>query len=113
MKVKMPKDIGTKWLEMLRSGKYDQCEMEMLFIDGDKRSYCALGLLLHLLGVSDKSMMDYKENEEEKIALGPIFKLNPSTSAFGLLRKVSDMNDKEGKSFAEIADYIEQNIELV
>lgn len=91
--------IKEKWLKALRSGRYQQHRGALSDVDNRDRlccigvgfavirrgqvfwSYCDTGMAFKALGI----------NEVEKDAL--VF-----------------MNDKEGKSFAEIADYIEEHL---
>lgn len=82
-------ELKTKWCAALRSGEYKQgiCSLYNIEEDGS-HSYCCLGVLNSVRDVSQ--------------------------SYIGFPRLIGDwtvlarMNDEEGKTFAEIADYIEE-----
>lgn len=105
--------VRARWVEALRSGRYRQGDGRLRRLDG---SFCCLGVGCDVLGVEwrseeqwgcysavgvvstydGKDAMNYLDNRTER-ALG----LN-SEQAVAL----ANMND-DGKTFAEIADYIE------
>ena len=91
----MDKELKAKWVTALRSGKYSQGKGALLR-DG---LYCCLGVLCEVQGRSDdwrKWNIHPFENDQ-----GPI--------TFAQAMPLADMNDT-GKSFPEIADYIEANL---
>lgn len=93
--------LKTKWVEALRSGKYEQ-GTKVLF-SKRTRAYCCLGVLCVVNGVDP-------ENIEDRITtdLTPWF--DPGLTQEQASRLGDIMNDAQGKSFAEIADYIEANL---
>lgn len=104
----MDAELKAKWVEALRSGEYKQCQ-QYLRIDG---GHCCLGVLWNVHGGRWYDMergdgMIYGIAESDSTSLDDqLSKLGVgSTQIFDLI----SMNDG-GKSFAEIADYIEQNL---
>lgn len=82
-----------KWVKALRSGQYEQCR-HSLHADG---GFCCIGVGYKLM------VPNFRTNQTRKAA-----------KALGLTEDqqgaLVDMNDWTHKSFAEIADYIEQNL---
>jgi hypothetical protein len=113
----MTKDFRDKWCAALRSGEYNQIQGSLHTSEG----YCCLGVACELesgsgiwkplreLDPEEYLVEKYKTNENEETAL-----TNARLSRIGLscdgMDTLADLNDQEGKSFAEIADWIEQNI---
>lgn len=90
--------IKANWLAALRSGKYRQGK-EMLF-DPEERSYCCLGVLR-----SVHRMRKHAEGDEY-IAVKAAERIGLS---FGVQDMLAGFNDS-GRTFAEIADWIEANL---
>jgi hypothetical protein len=124
----MNKEIKARWLEALRSGKYEQGTTYLK--NGDK--YCCLGVLCDVVGVepellSERSTRSAFEGEENvylfdgsKSFLSPRIANDVDLRTMGEFRRVVEykgqefdslvqMNDR-GLSFAEIADVIEQQL---
>lgn len=110
----MDAKLKAQWVEALRSGKYKQGQASLR--RGD--SYCCLGVL------ADISKLGAFIEEAEYPGQFK-FTLQDGESAHGVLpdsmlkmirlplaahEQCWKLNDKEGQSFAEIADYIEANI---
>ena len=98
----------TPWIAALRSGRYQQT-VGLLRGDG---GHCCLGVLCDLANPSGWHLDDC--TEEDRHALGEENELGSNgREEFGLTNEqealLINMNDK-GKSFAEIADYIEANL---
>lgn len=99
----------TKWVEALRSGKYQQGKRAL----NKDNKFCCLGVAFDVL---DGSWMRHKsgpdtwgvawDNLHTYMSTLPL----PTLAELGFSIKQHDklikMNDKEGKSFEEIADYI-------
>jgi hypothetical protein len=109
---KLPANIKTKWLTALRSGKYEQTDGCLVhkFFD-DEPSYCCLGVLGKVCGVSDDSMLGLGfldeitvENKLPKFAVQPIRDEDDKQT---IVEKLADMNDN-GRSFKQIAAYIDR-----
>lgn len=102
----MDAQLKQKWVEALRSGEYPQCQGMLHSKDG---GYCCLGVAATVAG--------YKIDRHRDEVVRPNGSIDESSYGaledFGLLSSVRgpliEMNDR-GKSFAEIADYIEANI---
>jgi len=104
----MNAEIKTKWLVALRSGEYKQCKGRLR--NYGRKQFCCLGVLADING--EKWTLDkYKDwgvggcmNREESEYLGHGTGLRRPSAG-----KLMTMNDK-GKSFLEIADYIEAKL---
>ncbi len=97
--------LKTKWIKALRSGRYKQAPG---LLQSKTGANCCLGVLCRVARLKKKKIGMY---------LG--FLDNGSDYIFNLPGKFSlklyepiliRMNDKEGRSFSEIADWIEANI---
>ena len=87
----MDAQLKSKWVEALRSGEYKQCAG---FLENTElKEHCCLGVLCVVAG---------KEPDHLAYAW-----LKQATGDYGPFVM---MNDDDGKSFAEIADYIEANL---
>lgn len=103
----MDAEIKRKWIEALRSGKYAQGRGSLRV---GENAYCCLGVLCDLVDGSrwartDRGFFQY----------GPSTSLAPPTVSVGTGLQAGsqldliNLNDS-GKSFPEIADYIEANL---
>lgn len=107
----MDTELKRKWIEALRSGKYEQGAD--LLRSGDNK-YCCLGVLCELVGESWEFIKARRAYVIDHDGAIPCYGMPPDrvTDDAGLrghALKLSSMNDG-GKSFAEIADYIEANL---
>lgn len=107
-KYQLPKEFAQKWIEALRSGEYGQ--VIGLLKNPYKNQYCCLGVACKIAGAK-------VFNPNGWIPLTSVPKTIPdilrgSNRDSTLVNKLSDMNDK-GKTFTEIADWIEANVDLV
>lgn len=82
----MDAQLKAKWVTALRSGDYQQTKNTLQ----DRIGFCCLGVL----------------NEVR----GAIQSYNNLPRLVGNWEVLARMNDEQGKSFAEIADYIEGNL---
>lgn len=97
--------LMSRWVEALRSGKYEQGR-DMMRSRGN--TFCCLGVLCDV--IDDKAwVLEYNYSWADGEWSIPPPKV---TKKAGLNKKIIDtlidMNDKQGKSFAEIADYLER-----
>lgn len=97
----MDKELKAKWVEALRSGEYKQCRGDWHRDDG----YCCVGVLLKV----KEHNMQSGHLRRVAAALG-ISDLPDKEYEAGSMQNLIDMNDRDGKNFAEIADYIEANL---
>jgi hypothetical protein len=105
---KMPEKVKTKWLEALRSGKYNQTT-EVLQNDC---GYCCLGVLCR---VGEKEDADLEFDTE-----GALHGANLSSHQYDVYawagldvhteNVLINLNDEEVKDFDEIADFIEEHL---
>lgn len=106
-KFKLPKEFGEKWLTALRSGEYEQGTGRLY--RQSNQTFCCLGVAGAVCNISipvlEKHL--YFTNAEA-------FKVIPEELASD--NDISDicmgMNDLDRKSFLEIADWIEENVEF-
>lgn len=117
---KLPKVFKRKWLKALRSDKFTQAKHSLL-----KRNrvdsglmYCCLGVACVVAGTPDSTMEQYRTESQCYIPLTnkhvpKLLRYVPTKSARNFILhvtgKLANMND-DGKSFKEIADWIEENL---
>jgi len=103
---KLSLDIKQKWVEALRSGKYNQT-IGVLYNGNNKNGFCCLGVLGHVCGVSLEVLLGlgvlHSSMNVPKLLMG-------DCGSNIIVEKLTRMNDIQGKSFTEIADWIEQNL---
>lgn len=102
----MNKQLKTKWLKALRSGKYKQISRSLHTAEG----FCCLGVLCDIQGA--KWTLNENSVADNYVVEGTDSEGMPHTMYAGEINNphaLSGMNDA-GKSFAEIADYIEANL---
>lgn len=101
----MDKEIKRRWVEALRSGKYEQGQGKLLH----SGKFCCLGVLCDIQGVPREEITKYAispfDEESGLRAFAPIRGLLP----FASIGKLSEMNDN-GRNFDEIATYIEASL---
>ncbi|MEB0262874.1 hypothetical protein [Mucilaginibacter sp. 10I4] len=111
----LPKAFATKWVEALRSGEYKQGTGYLSFIYRDSASkveirYCCLGVACSMVGIPDNLLkiefvLPHFNMPKELIG---------DRVENGLVQILTNMNDREGgKSFLEIADWIEANVQFI
>lgn len=102
----MDAEIKAKWVKALRSGEYKQglCRLH------HNNTYCCLGVFCIVAGRQTPDaatqMMSLVEYTETTNANYDFIKEQLGDRHY----RLEEMNDREGKSFAEIADYIEANL---
>jgi hypothetical protein len=98
---KIDTEVGIKWVEALRSGKYKQGKHQLVF-DG---SYCCLGVLCEISGLEwpgNSALLP--QNVQDWAGLDSY---NGKYVSFGIQRFLSRDNDS-GSTFEEIANTIEK-----
>lgn len=99
-------EIIDKWIAALRSGKYEQ-GIEVLGSQfGGKETYCCLGVLCDVVGLPKEQWFDNGTELLPDEVCGLVRISTAGGFQEGLDRCLSQMND-HGKSFAEIADWLE------
>lgn len=108
----MNAEIKQKWVEALRSGRYEQAQ-GTLQRTGEEAGYCCLGVLCDV--VAPDSWVD--EDVQAVLFHTPGYGAMPSPSVYqasGLTIADSEAlalkNDVQHLSFNEIADWIEENL---
>lgn len=108
----MNKQLKAKWTEALRSGRYQQTR-GLLCRNG---AYCCLGVLREVAGFG--WMQADEDGDREAVdALGirdfgglTQLELAETKLRIDQMQKLATMNDGEGKTFAQIADYIDAHL---
>jgi hypothetical protein len=100
----MDAELKKRWVAALRSGEFKQGRG--LLRDGDQ--YCCLGVLCSVAGIPiSEDGSDALTDDGKSGAYAPIRDvLGEKASPFDLAM----MNDMDRKSFAQIADYIEEHL---
>jgi hypothetical protein len=107
----MNKELKEKWIQALRSGKYKQGH---LFLRNSRNGFCCLGVLCDVYNNTDW-IPSYNPETSYSYKTGTGLSLIPKEVAteIGITdeqqNQLSVRNDT-GKSFIEIADYIERNL---
>lgn len=111
----MNPDVKAKWLDALRSGRYEQGTGWLHYEEDHTHKFCCLGVLCELAvaegiippGGPDSTVWDYDGRD---CYLPPVVAEWADIDSTGRIKgySLADMND-EGSSFAEIADVIEQH----
>lgn len=96
----MDAQLKRKWIEALRSGEYVQGHT---FLLNDRGAMCCLGVLATIQGC-DLEDLPYQERRTDTLPRG----FNAGLDG-GTREHLACMND-DGKSFPEIADYIEKHL---
>lgn len=115
-KYQLPREFATKWVAALRSGEYKQ-GTGGLYNDG---CYCCLGVAgviacvntdqMQGEGVFEKTFQNLPESFPKQL-IGSDF---PQGNNYNkLIGELTVLNDKQGKSFLEIADWIESNVAFI
>lgn len=99
----MDAELKTKWTTALRSGEFKQAYGRLK--DTNRKAYCCLGVLAIIS--NPKTRFPSNENDSDNDPYPPI---DAMIGGIDVRRKLTDMNDEKGCSFAEIADYIEKTL---
>ena len=102
---KLPKEFAEKWVSALRSGEYKQSKSYLKSDFG----YCCLGVGCKLKGHEDFELFG-KPYPSVKM-LSEVFQYSEHYQ-LNMYAYLASLNDS-GKSFEEIADWIEKNVEFV
>jgi hypothetical protein len=120
---KLPREFTKEWLTALRSGKYEQTSGSLYNIQD--QGYCCIGVAARI-----KYPLHYLKNKSNKYAgvlqgnnkcvnsntrynLSKIpQELKGGVEESQLVQQLVDLNDDEGYSFEEIAEWIEEKVEL-
>lgn len=110
-------DLKAKWLEALRSGKYQQAHGTLKDIHG---AMCCLGVACDIIDPGAWNIAPTKHDDTEGFGwndnspayvTAPIRHLGITSNQAMMLAKMNDGNEHYRRhSFAEIADWIEANL---
>lgn len=116
---KMQPEIKTKWLAALRSGKYAQGQGKLY----NGSAFCCLGVLCDVMSQDSWEELSFDETSEPDTylhefgdsneVLDSIFReeIGISSDAQDKLTKMNDGGkDEPARTFAQIADWIEENL---
>lgn len=120
---KMNADIKTKWLEALRSGNYHQSRSALRrdWAVGKPSGFCCLGVLCAIgedMGAVESAddggfRRAYKLKGADEVPYG-MMPTEGIKNWAGLTQvmmdDLADMNDSQGKNFAQIANFIEEHL---
>ncbi len=98
--------IQEKWIKALRSGEYDQCKGTLRDEGG---RYCCLGVLYHVVRGTEPPV---GINVLDDYMIGATGVKSPTAACNTTVLSLAVLNDS-GKSFIEIADFIEAYPERV
>lgn len=107
---RLTQEEKNQWLAALRSGEYKQGMTYLKSKDEfGEECYCCLGVLVDTLGIADE-IPAFEDGGYDQFVTdygeGRFVLLSEKTQ-----RCLAGMNDDDGKSFEQIADYIEREIE--
>lgn len=111
----LDKEIAEKWVAALRSGEYKQ-GIGVLY-NKRNNTFCSLGVLGAVCGNDLKDMTSMgilSSIIDNKVPNHIMKQLNGnSPTSITLSGRLINLNDRTKKSFCEIADWIEENVEFV
>lgn len=102
--VRLPKQFKTKWLKALRSGEFKQGDGSLR---NNLNQYCCLGVGAKICGATSITGKGYIEKDREIRGISKIPSLIIGDGE--IPSKLAYMNDN-GKSFKQIADWIDKNL---
>ncbi len=107
-----PQEVKKLWVKALRSGKYKQTKDRLQ----DPTGFCCLGVLCDLAAKDGGPQWDYDffdgKKETPPNYILEYLKLKKRINRKTIAETLIDMNDDEGKSFKQIANFIEKNVLL-
>lgn len=109
----MDKELVKKWVAALRSGEYKQTDKYLHH--PQEESFCCLGVLCAVVA-GDRSYTAVQKVASKdgfyRFTNGSLYndELLDSVGAVDMAYDLMRMNDQEGKTFPEIADYIEKEL---
>ena len=100
----MDAQIKSQWIEALRSGKYKQGTG---YLRPNENRFCCVGVLLDVIAPDEWDGGAHRHGQiaEMPMDLRETVGLSPPQ-----VDSLYQMNDEYGKTFSEIADYIEANL---
>lgn len=111
-KYSLPREFAEKWVRALRSGEYKQDSKRGLL--KSRTGYCCLGVACKMVGVKSFKNAQWITLETyglPKVPNGIPIEIHGYATVNPLVKELSSMNDK-GKTFPQIADWIESNCQF-
>lgn len=110
----MKAEIAVRLVEALRSGDYEQCEKTL----HDGKDFCCLGVLCDLKEDTEWIATSFPKrfavnHKSGNTAFLPSHIIQWAGTSDHVNSTLSVLNDIKGKSFNEIADYVEANWETL
>ena len=113
---KLPIEFKNKWTAALRSGEFPQAKASLY----DGKGFCCLGVACVVAGIAREDILEGTipfagrsgfnklpdELKWDNADLGNV----KAASINDTITKLAGMNDQFNKSFAEIADFIDENL---
>jgi hypothetical protein len=118
----MNRENALKWIEALRSGEFRQARHKLLVhnYDTNEDSNCCLGVAARLMsidvprGTEENNLASIYRDVAEwlglEIANKPRDPDDHDSAPFNACQVYTRMNDVDGKSFEEIADFVEAEL---
>jgi len=101
---KLPVKFKEKWLKALRSGEYKQGEGYLLI----NNTLCCLGVGCKVLNIPDKNINNWGSPSKGLDKRIPNYLIGGRGNEY--IDELMEMNDNDGKSFKQIANWIEANL---
>src|ERR1051325_9041929 len=102
----MSNDLVSQWLEALRSGSYKQARGALRCDSDDGLRFCCLGVLREVAAKNGVRIRRAMTSDP----LDQVDARQLAALSYENQRRLSRMNDDAGKTFPEIADWLEANI---
>jgi hypothetical protein len=109
-------EVKARWALALRSGDFAQGDVYLCKVLPDgSRKHCCLGVLCEIHGETRVTSVQWDDRASLQTYDGRVSSLPEVVSRWAQLSyndeaDLIDMNDKQGKSFGEIANYIEEKL---
>lgn len=103
----MNPELKAKWLAALRSNTYTQGRDQLY--DPANNTYCCLGVLCEVANLKREEETYYHGNDEEMETLPESFREEAGISS-PAMNTLTELNDFAGKTFPELAKWIEENL---
>jgi hypothetical protein len=117
-KTKLSEPFRTQWIEALRSGKYQQASGSLMKVEDGTIGYCCLGVACKIVGIADNHLHGYGSTANLSSDVNQVLPRmlryevdGIEGDAIDFRGECIDMNDNKRYSFAQIADWLEQNTE--
>ncbi len=113
--MKMNAELKQRWVDALRSGNYEQGHHALCNVEADgSKSYCCLGVLQDVAGEVEFLHLDDGGLRPKGFPSSEWMETHGITDGGrkSTMYDLAQMNDSGGKSFREIADYIEATVEV-